>query len=91
MELRQFLTRLAATAGVELPDRTLPRWLVASAAVTTETLWRVLRLRSEPPLTRSVVALSGQEMTVVDAKARDELGYVPEVSREDGLAHLVTK
>ena len=91
VELRQFLTRLAATAGVELPDRTLPRWLVASAAVTTETLWRVLRLRSEPPLTRSVVALSGQEMTVVDAKARDELGYVPEVSREDGLVHLVRK
>jgi hypothetical protein len=48
----------------------------------------MLRLRGEPPLSRSVVALIGQECTVVDAKARRELGYRAHVSMPEGMAGL---
>jgi hypothetical protein len=39
-------------------------------------------------VTRTAVALIGQEVTVVDAKARRELGYTGHVSRERGLAEM---
>lgn len=88
MQTRAFLTALAATAGVELGDRSIPRWLAELAARGCEWVWRALPLKEEPPLTRTFVALGGQEMTVDDRKARRELGYQGTVSREEGLTRL---
>lgn len=42
----------------------------------------------EPPITKTAVALIGQEVTVVDTKARRELGYASHVSRDDGIAEI---
>jgi nucleoside-diphosphate-sugar epimerase len=88
VEFREFLTALAATAGVALPGRSLPRPLAWAAATALEAVWRVLPLRGAPPLTRTFLALSAQEMTVDDGKARRELGYRPVVQRSAGLAAL---
>jgi len=88
VSFREFLTALAATAGAELGDRSVPRWLLAGVAASAEAAWRWLPLRGEPPLTRTFLALSGQEMTVDDGKARRELGYRPVITREQGLAGL---
>ena len=41
-----------------------------------------------PPVTRTALALVGHEVTVVDAKARRELGYTGHVSRDRGLAEM---
>ena len=88
VELRAFLTALAATAGVRLPNRSLPRRLMWLVAAVGETMWRVLPLPGIPPVTRTFLALSAQEMTVDDSKARQELGYRPLISIEEGLADL---
>jgi hypothetical protein len=42
----------------------------------------------EPPVSKTAIALVGGEVTVVDAKARKELGYVGTMSREAGLAEM---
>ena len=42
----------------------------------------------QPPITKTAVALIGQEVTVVDAKARRDLGYTSHISRERGLAEI---
>lgn len=86
--VRQFLTELAATAGVELPGRSVPRRVAWASATVFEAVWSLLRRSGEPPLSRTFLALAAQEMTVVDAKARRELGYVGRLSREAGLAGL---
>jgi nucleoside-diphosphate-sugar epimerase len=88
VELREFLTALAATEGATLPDRSMPRRLAWAVAVAAEGAWKLLRLASEPPITRTFLALSAQEMTVDDSKARREFGYRPVLSREAGLAAL---
>ena len=85
---REFLTALAATAGVRLPDRSVPRWLLSGVARVAERAWRTLPLPGEPPVTRTFVALSGQEMTVDDTRAREELGYAPVLTRDEGLSQL---
>jgi nucleoside-diphosphate-sugar epimerase len=88
VEFRTFLTALAATAGATLPDRSLPRPVAWATATAAEYAWKLLRLGGEPPITRTFLALSGQEMTVDDRQARDELGYRPVIDREAGLAAL---
>lgn len=88
VQFRAFLTALAATVGVALPDRSLPRRLAWALAAAAESCWTLLRLASEPPITRTFLALSAQEMTVDDSKARRELNFAPPVSRDEGLAAL---
>jgi nucleoside-diphosphate-sugar epimerase len=88
VEFRVFLTQLAATAGVELGTRSLPRSLAWAAATALEPAWRLLPLPGAPPITRTFLALSAQEMTVDDSKARQEIGYRPPVDRAGGLADL---
>jgi len=88
VELRVFLTRLLKTAGVTPGDGSVPRWLARTAAWLAELAWRVFRLAGEPPITRSAIRLIGEEVTVVDDKARRELGYAPVVTREQGLAAI---
>ena len=53
-----------------------------------EGVWRTLRLKGEPPITRLAAWNSALECTVSDAKARADLGYRPVISREEGLAAL---
>ncbi|MFT3923127.1 MAG: NAD-dependent epimerase/dehydratase family protein [Myxococcales bacterium] len=68
--------------------RSVPLLLARTLAVLLEAWWRLSRSSGEPPLTRSAVALVGEQVTVNDHKARTELAYRPVISREDGLAEL---
>jgi nucleoside-diphosphate-sugar epimerase len=86
VELRAFLTELLAAVGVDAGSGELPLWAARAIAWTGEAVWRALRLGGEPPATRSAVRLIGEEVTVDDAKARRELGYVGAMTREAGLA-----
>ena len=86
--LRDFLSRLAATAGVVLPDRSVPGWVLRPAATVVETLWAWLRPSTRPPLTRFAAAMMSRTVTVQTTKAEDELGYRPPITVEDGMAQL---
>ncbi len=88
---RDFVTRAAAAYGVELPQRSVPYPLVRTAAGVLDRGWRVLHLKGEPPVTEAALALGAQETTVNDARARAELGYVPVISVEEGLADLAVE
>jgi nucleoside-diphosphate-sugar epimerase len=64
-------------------------WLADALAAISETAWRILPLKGEPPLTRTGMNLFFREVTVNDAKARRELGYRPVVSVDEGLRELL--
>jgi nucleoside-diphosphate-sugar epimerase len=85
---REFVSALIETQGVEPPTRSLPGAVARPLAATSEAVWRLLRLRGEPPLTRFAVWVSSQECTIDISKARSELGYEPVISRAAGLAGL---
>jgi nucleoside-diphosphate-sugar epimerase len=86
--MREFVTELLATQGVEPPDRSLPAWLAGALAVGSETAWRLLPLPGSPPLNRFSYWLLTQECTIDISKARRELDYEPIVSKQDGMAEL---
>ncbi|MGH8540890.1 MAG: NAD-dependent epimerase/dehydratase family protein [Stenotrophobium sp.] len=90
VEFRDFMTRLFATRSVVAGERSLPRALVRTLASTCEFLWEYLPLPGNPPLTRLAVVLGCQEVTVNDAKARRELGYLGKMSIAAGLAALTS-
>jgi nucleoside-diphosphate-sugar epimerase len=88
VEMRDFMGELIRTQGVDPGDRELSRGLAWTIASASELAWRGLRLRGEPPVTRMGIRLGGDEVTVVDDKARRELGYRGARTREEGMAEL---
>ena len=85
---RDFVTELMATAGVEMPSRSVPVAVAKPLAAVAEGIWSGLRRTSSPPLTRLAVWLSAVECTIDISKARTELGYERVKTIEEGLAEL---
>ncbi|MGH7328046.1 MAG: NAD-dependent epimerase/dehydratase family protein, partial [Polyangiaceae bacterium] len=81
VDFRNFMTDLVAAYGLDAGKRSVPRWLARTTATLTS--WM-----SEPPVTKTAIALVGQEVTVIDAKARRDLGYTSHVSRDEGIAEI---
>ncbi|HWX51934.1 MAG TPA: NAD-dependent epimerase/dehydratase family protein [Solirubrobacteraceae bacterium] len=85
---REFVSELLATQGVTAPTRSIPAPLAAALASAGEAGWRTLHLRGRPPLTRFAYWVSAQECTIRIDKAREQLGYTPVKSIDEGLAEL---
>jgi nucleoside-diphosphate-sugar epimerase len=85
---REFVTAMLETQGVEAPSRSVPAWTAAPMARVAETAWKLLPLPGDPPMTRFRSWLLTQECTIRIDKARNELGYAPIVSHQQGLAEL---
>jgi nucleoside-diphosphate-sugar epimerase len=90
VEFRAFLAAQFAAHGVDAGDKSIPRPLARLVGALCEWAWDHLPLKGAPPLTRMAVALGTQEVTVSDALARRELGYVGRTRREAGLAAMKT-
>jgi nucleoside-diphosphate-sugar epimerase len=88
VRFRDMITRMLETQGVEVPSRTLPLPLARAFARGSEAAWSLLRRDDDPPLTRAAVWLSAMEITIDISKAREELGYEPVVSIDEGLERL---
>lgn len=86
--VREFLTALAQTQGVTLPDSAVPGWLARALAGVVELPWRVLGLSGAPPMTRFAVTMMSASVTVRCDKAKAELGYAPVLTVDEGLAQL---
>ena len=85
---RDFITAMLETQGVEPPDRSLPAWTAAPLAGVCEAAWKILPLPGEPPMTKFRSWILTQECTIEIGKAREQLGYAPVVSHEQGLAEM---
>ena len=86
--VRDFLTRLAEAEGFSLPSRSVPGAVARLAARVLEGGWRLLGKTSTPPLTYFAVAMLSRTATIHSDKAKDELGYEPVVSVDEGMAGL---
>jgi nucleoside-diphosphate-sugar epimerase len=85
---RDFITRLLATQGLDAPTRSMPTAVARALATISETAWGLLPLPGRPPLTRLAVWVSGLETTIDITRAREELGYAPVRTIDQGLAEM---
>lgn len=63
-ESKAVIEQLVQVAGVTLPDANLPSGVARALAVVVESIWKLLRLKSEPPLTRVAAAIISSECTL---------------------------
>ncbi|MEM7541651.1 MAG: NAD-dependent epimerase/dehydratase family protein [Pseudomonadota bacterium] len=87
---RTFIEQLLDTQQVKPPSISLSRQNAWRAASLMEALWRFLHLPGQPPITRTLLALIGDRIEIDDSRAREELGYGAQTSRETALAALST-
>jgi nucleoside-diphosphate-sugar epimerase len=86
--MKAMVSGMADSIGLTLPEKSAPSWLLGGVAVVAERIWRMFNLKGEPPITRQVVMVMKCDCVLDGRKARDELGYVPLISREAGLAAM---
>jgi nucleoside-diphosphate-sugar epimerase len=79
---------LLKAAGVEVEIESISPAVAMTAGMVAESTWKLLRLRSDPPVTRwSVEQLSTAHWYDISAAKRD-LGYVAEIGIDEGLERL---
>lgn len=88
MPLRTFMEAYTATQGINLGDKSMPRWLARTIARVLERIWKVLRIKTQPPLTRFTACIISSECILRDNLARKSLGYTPKVTFSEGMAQL---
>ncbi|QOC23063.1 NAD-dependent epimerase/dehydratase family protein [Wenzhouxiangella sp. AB-CW3] len=88
LPVRDILTRWMEAYGETPRIGTVPRPVAMAVATVAEGIWRLLRKRSDPPLTRFVVEHLATAHWYDLSAARRDLGYRPEVSIAEGLERL---
>ena len=88
--LKSVLGGLLATLGVKASDKSISFGMAWTMAGIMGLVWRLFRLKGEPPITRQMLRLIGKPFTVRTDKARKELGYSPRVTWKEGIAEMTT-
>ncbi len=86
--IRELVLGICAAAGVDIEPREVPRRIALAAGSTIERLWRIRRATTEPPLTRFLAEQLGTAHWFDPRPARDDLGWQPTVTIDQGLREL---
>ena len=88
MTAKAFLTTLLQTRGITPPQASLPSAVAKPLARLTESLWRGLRIKSVPPLSRFQLDFIALPRRYRIDKIKHELGYRPVYSLQTGVDEM---
>ena len=88
--LWDWINDLLRLLGIPPVTRRLSLGAATAVGAACETLWRLLPLRGEPPMTRFVAKELATDHWFDISAARRDLGYAPRVAMAAGVAELVT-
>lgn len=80
----QYFGDLARLAKLP-PPHSLPAWLAGPSADAMAFVWRLLRVKRRPPVTREALVYVARDNQFSGRKAARVLGYEPRVGYESGL------
>lgn len=86
--MRETFSRIIEAHGLDAGEKNLPRSVAIIAANLFGSVWKLLGLKSRPPVAPLMIRLMATEFSVSDAKARRELGYESVLTFEEGIAQL---
>jgi len=87
--LWEWINALLRALGEPPVTRRLSLSTASALGAVCETLWRVLPVNTEPPMTRFIAAELAKDHWFNLAAARRDLGYEPRVTMAEGTAALV--
>lgn len=90
-DFREFFEALLKTRGVDAGNKQIPLWLAKVIANVTDPIWSALGTKNPPPVPKTLLYIMAQKLTVIDAKARRELGYQGKVTFQEGLAEMMAE
>lgn len=83
-----FINQILELAGLRPVTRRIPARMAYAMGTVLESVYTLLRIRSEPPMTRFVAQQLSTSHWFDITAARRDLGYEPVVSTEEGLRRL---
>jgi nucleoside-diphosphate-sugar epimerase len=84
----EIMQRLLAAIGIEVRIRAVPVSAAMAAGALCEFAWRLLKLKSEPPITRFAVEQLSTEHWFDTRAAERDFGYRPTITIAEGLERL---
>lgn len=88
LPLWEMVNRILAAAGLPPETRSISPALAYGAGTLCEKIWKTFRLSGEPPMTRFVARELATAHWFDISAAKQELGYRPAVSVDEGLNRL---
>lgn len=86
--LKRMIAGILQAAGINQPIKTIPYFLGYQLGGIMEFTYKLLRLKKEPLLTRFVARQLALAHWYDPRRAKEELGYIPNVSMKQGMARL---
>lgn len=83
--VKDFIAKYVATQGAVLPDKAVSLGMAKFLAAIMEFVWKTFKLKGVPPLYKAMVNTLVLEFTIDDTRARQELGYKPIVTIQQGM------
>lgn len=82
---KDFIKKYVGTQGITIPDKSVSLAMAKRVASVMEFIWKIFRLKGHPPLYKGLINALGMEFITSDKRARQELGYKPLVTIEQGM------
>ena len=86
--IRELVAGICAAAGAPFAPRSIPLRYATALGGIVESAWRRFRPDDEPPITRFLAEQLGTAHWFDPRPARHDLGWVPRVTIDEGLARL---
>lgn len=86
--IRDLVMGICRAAGLDIEPRHVPLRVALTVGSVVEKVWSLRRADDEPPLTRFLAEQLGTAHWFDPRPARDDLGWTPPVSIDDGLRLL---
>ncbi|WP_114663378.1 NAD-dependent epimerase/dehydratase family protein [Polynucleobacter necessarius] len=85
LPFKEFMTQRLRAGGYKAPKLSLPTSVAYKIAGLIEGIWKVLNLKSDPPLVREMVRLMGYPFSLATTRAKKTLGYLPMITVQQGM------
>lgn len=86
-----WIDQILQLAGLEPVRKSISLAAAWRVGAVLETAWRLLRLESEPPMSRFLAAQLATSHYFDIGRARRDFGYAPEVSTDEGMKRLAAE
>lgn len=85
---KEFISDLLAVNRITIPDKSIPGVIARPLVSLIEKIWRVFKLKSNPPLTRFDLSFLAMARQYNIHAAKEVLGYKPVVTYKAGLEQM---
>ncbi|NLL63751.1 MAG: NAD-dependent epimerase/dehydratase family protein [Ruminococcaceae bacterium] len=88
---KEWVAALSAELGVKPPKLSSPYFIAYLGASILEDIYKLFRIKSGPILTRMRIQHAGHDFYFLPTKAKEELGYEPQMPWPEGIKIMVAE